>query len=260
MSEHQRRIDAAIKATTLGQLRELLDDLQIPDPLPPPEPPAARSRRRGALLAAAGGVIVLVAWLAWTLSGSGGDPESPVAAVPDSPAAPPAVTKGPVVPVDDVPPAVLKLPRELNTVAGMTAIVDEIRNRFGSTMGYELALTPEQAFLALPDPADDGAKLVYTYRGGWGNPSSRPRSDSDELADLATFDVPAAVAAWAAAPATLQIAPGDVADTYFDVDHIAGPPGPGGLEILLRVSTRSGTDGYVHLDPAGRILRVEQPS
>ena len=260
MAEHQRRIDAAITATTLDQLRELLDDLQIPDPLPPQEPPAARSRR-GPILAAAGGAVVVLALIGWALSdGADGDPESPAAAVPAAPVAPPAITKGPVVPVDDVPPAVLKLPRELNTVAGMTAIIDEIRKRFGSTMGYELALTPEQAFLALPDPADDGAKLVYTYRGGWGNPSNRPRSESDELADLAAFDVPAAVAAWAAAPATLQIAPGDVEDTYFDVDHIAGPPGPGGLEILLRVSTRSGTDGYIHLDPAGQILRVEQPS
>ncbi len=257
MDEHQRRIDAAINATTLDELRELLADLQIPDPLPPPRPPASRSRR-GVILAVAGGGVVVLALIGWALSGgSDDDPGHPAAAVPVSP---PAVTKGPAAPVDDVPPRVLTLPREMNTVAGMTAILDEIRRRFGSTMGYELALGPDRAFLALPDPANDRAKLVYIYRGGWGDPSSRPRSDSDELADLAAFDVPAAVAAWAAAPATLQIAPGDIEDTYFDVDHIADPPGPGGLEILLRVSTTSGADGYIHLDPAGQILRVEQPS
>ncbi len=258
MDEHQRRIDAAIKAATLGELRDLLRDLQITDPLPPPAPPQAQSRRR-VVLAVAGGLVVLAGVLGWAVSGSGGDAGQPAAAVPESPA-PPAITKGPSMPVDDVPPRVLTLPREMNTVAGMTAILDEIRKRFGSTMGYELALGPDRAVLALPDPADDRAKLVYTYRGGWGDPSSRPRSESDDLADLAAFDVPAAVAAWAAAPATLQIAPGDIEDTYFDVDHIADPPGPGALEILLRVSTKSGTDGYIHLDPAGQILRVEQPS
>ena len=256
MDEHHRRIAAAIKASTLEELRGLLGDLQIPDPLPPPAPPAARPRR-GVLAAGAGIVVAVLALAGWALSGgSGPETEAPTAAAPETPA---AITRGPVPPIDDVPPLVLKLPRELNTAAGMAAVLDEIRKRFGSTTGYELAFTPERAFLALPDPADDKTKLVYTFSGGWGNPSSSPRSDSDDLTDLAAFDVPAAAAAWAAAPATLQIAPGEVENTYFDVDHVARPPGVGGLEILLRVSTKSGTNGYIHLDPAGQVVRVEQP-
>jgi hypothetical protein len=123
-----------------------------------------------------------------------------------------------------------------------------------------LAFRPEQAFLALPDPANDQRKLLYTYRGGWGSPSDSARSDTDDLVDLGAFDVGATVAAWRSAPATLQIAPDDVEDTYLDIDHIRAPGGPGALETLIRVTTKSGLNGYVYLDPAGALIRVENPS
>ena len=99
-----------------------------------------------------------------------------------------------------------------------------------------------------------------SVRSGWGDPSTRSRSDTDDLTDLAAFDVPAAAAALAAAPETLRIAPGDVTDTFIDVDHIAEPPGPGALELLVKVSTTAGTDGWLYLDPASNIKRVEYPS
>lgn len=260
MDEHRRRVDAAINAATLGELRELLEDLQIADPLP--QPSAPKRPRRTVAIAVAGGLIVLAAAIGWAVSRDADSPApTPAAAVPETPAAPPAITKGPAVPVDDVPPVVLNLPRHMDTVEGMTGLLDEIRKRFGGTMGYELAFDPERAYLLVPDPADEARKVLYTYRGGWDSPSSRPRSDTDQLVDLAAFDIPAAIAAWKAAPQTLGIAPDAVEDTYLDVDHIGGPGGgPGALEILIRVSTTAGTNGYVYLDPAGTVLRVENPS
>ena len=183
----------------------------------------------------------------------------------ESPTAESPVTGAPSVataaPPDDIAPTVLTVPRYLDTVAGMTGVLDEIAKRFGSTMGFELALTPERAHLSLPDPADERRRLLYTFRGGWDQPQVRPRSDSDQLTDLAAFDVPAAVAAWRAAPQTLGIAADDVADTYFDVDHVAAADGgDGALEVLIRVSARSGPNGYIFLDPAGNVLRIEKPS
>jgi hypothetical protein len=259
MAEHRRRVDAAIDAATLDDLRELLDDLQVTDPLPQPKPPIRRNR---SIAIAVGGLIIVAAAIGWGMSGSDDAPTGspPVAAVPESPVAPPAITKGPAAQVDDVPPSVLKLPRHLDTAEGMAAIIDEIRKRFGNTMGYELAFRPDQAFLYVPDPANDARKLLYTYRGGWGNPSDTSRSDTDDLVDLAAFDIGATAAAWQAAPATLQIAPGDVEDTYLDIDHIAEPGGPGALETLIRVATKSGMNGYLYLDPAGAVKRVESPS
>lgn len=259
MDEHRRRIDAAIKAATLAELHELLDDLQLDDPLPQPRP--TKQRRRDIGLAVAGGLVALIVAVGW---GVASQPDAPVdppdAAVPETPAPPPAVTPAPPPPVDDVPPVVLNLPRYMDTVEGMTGVLDEIRKRFGSTMGYELAFRPDQAFLSLPDPANDERKVIYTYRGGWGSPAGSARSDSDILVDLSLFDIGATVAAWQSAPATLQIAPDDVQDSYLDVDHIAEPGGPGALETLIRVTTKSGMNGFIYLDPAGAIKRVENPS
>lgn len=254
MDEHQRRIAAAIAATTLAQLHGLLADLQVDDPLPQPSPPSPR--RRGIAVAVAGGLVALIVAVGWAVGSEPETPtETPTAAVPEAPA--PESTEAPAPPVDDVPPLVLNLPRHLDTVEGMTGILDEIRKRFGSTMGYELAFKPDIAYVYLPDPADDARKLLYTYRGGWGNPSATSRSDTDDLTDLGAFDVAATVAAWQAAPATLQIAPGDVQDSYLDIDHIAEA---GGLETLIRVTTTSGRDGYIYLDPSGAVTRVENPS
>lgn len=259
MGEHRRRIDAAISAATLAELHQLLDDLQLDDPLPQQAP--TRNPRRGIAAAVAGGLVVLVVAIGWAMTSTSDAPvDTPTAAVPEAPAAPPAITKGPAVPDDDVPPAVLKPPRQLDTAEGMTAIIDEMRARFGTTMGYELAFKPDQAYLYLPDPANESGKLLYTYRGGWGNPSATSRSDTDDLVDLAAFDIGATAAAWQAAPATLQIAPDDVDDTYLDIDHIRAPGGPGALETLIRVTTKSGLDGYIYLDPAGAIIRVENPA
>jgi hypothetical protein len=126
-------------------------------------------------------------------------------------------------------------------------------------MGYELAIMPHEALLARPDPTNDGSKLIYSYERGWGDPSTRPRSDTDDLTDLGAFDVQAAAAALAAAPETLHIAPADVSETFIDIDHIAEQPGPGALELLVKVTTKAGANGFVYLDGASNIKRVEYP-
>lgn len=254
--EHRRRVQTAVTATTLGELEALVADLQ---PTEQDQPPARTRAKRNVLVAAAGITAAVLVVLATAVDWGGDDvPAShpgPAAPVPESPVAlaPPAPTVAP----DTVPPAVITPVRDLHTVEGLSAVIEAMRARFGDTMGYELAIGTDQASLARPDPADEQSKVVYPYRGGWDDPSKRARSDGDDLTDLAAFDIPATAAALAAAPATLNIAPADVSSSYLDIDHVAAE---GGLELLVKITTKSGSSGYLYLDPSAKVKRIENPS
>ena len=141
--------------------------------------------------------------LAWsstvtiTLPGSSPSAAAPepheLAAEPSTPSAQPTSTPA------DPPPVVVGPPPNLQTAEGMALVLDQIRKRFGDTTGYELAIMSDEALLARPDPTDDSSKLIYTFERGWGDPSTRPRSDTDDVTDLGAFDVQAAAAALQAA-------------------------------------------------------------
>ena len=68
--------------------------------------------------------------------------------------------------------------------------------------------------------------MIYTYRGGWGDPP-RAALRLGHPGGHRPFDIGAAAAALQSAPDTLRIAPGDVEETFIDIDHIAEPPGQG---------------------------------
>jgi hypothetical protein len=159
-----------------------------------------------------------------------------------------------------VPPAVLTLPRQLHTVGGLTDLLEQMRKRFGDTTGIELAITPDEAMLFRADPADDQTKLLYRFRGGWGDPTRKPRDDKDIPADLGAFDVKAIAEVLRGAPETLGINPADVSEVFVDIDHIQDPTGVGALELLVKVDAKSGGSGYIYLDSAGNTKRVEYPS
>ncbi|MGU3501780.1 DUF1707 SHOCT-like domain-containing protein [Mycobacterium sp. C31M] len=257
MAEHQQRIARALQASTLGELADLVADLQRNASSWPR--PAKKSVPRAQILTAAGAAVVGFGIIGAIVFSGGDDvtPATPSANPTPEVLVPPAVTAGPA-PVDEPPPLVLNVPRYLNTVEGMSGVLEEMRKRFGSTMGFELTFTPDRADLSVPDPADDGRELSYTFRGGWDAPRPWPRSDSNQVTDLAAFDVPAAAAAWQAAPETLGITLDSVEYTYLDI--AGSDSGPGPLELLIRVSTYANTYGYIYLDPAGNVLRVEKPS
>lgn len=264
--EHRQRVSAATNAATLGELEPLTADLQIPGAVQPFAASTPKLGRRPLVLAGlAVAAIVLVVAVAVILMTNDSTPDTtptPSATTPETHelAAEPSSPAPSTEPPADPAPVVLGPPPNLHTADGLTLVLDEIRRRFGDTTGYELAIMSDEALLARPDPTDDSSKLVYTFERGWGDPSSRPRSDTDDVTDLGAFDVQAAAAALQAAPETLRIAPDEVSETFIDVDHIAEPPEPGALELLVKVSTKSGADGWIYLDPAGNIKRVEYPS
>lgn len=268
MAEHRERVSAATHATTLGELWSLVTDLQATNPVQPFATQPSKLPRGPVVIAAVTGVVIVIcAAIALALMSNGSStPDIPTASpsaeateTPVLAAEPSTTAEEPAQVLEDKPPVVLAPPQELHTAAGMADVIDEIRKRFGDTMGYELAITPDEAILARPDPTNDHSKLIYSFKGGWGDPSTRTRSDTDDVADLGAFDVQAAAAALAAAPETLRIAPADVSETFIDIDHIAEPPGPGALELLVKVTTTSGADGFIYLDGASNIKRVEYP-
>jgi Domain of unknown function (DUF1707) len=271
MEEHRQRVSRATNAATLGELQSLVDDLQAPDAVQPFATQAPKPRSyRAVLLAVIGVLVVCVAAIGWLVSGGDDATEGIAEATPSAEApathvlaAEPtaeATAANPTAAAEDPPPVVLTPPPNLHTVEGITRVLDETRKRFGDTMGYELAIMPDEALLARPDPTNDQSKLIYRFTRGWGDPSDRPRSDTDDLTDLGAFDIAAAAAALQAAPETLRIPSGDVTQTFIDIDYVAEPPEPGALELLIRVTTTSGADGWIYLDGTSAIKRVEYPS
>ncbi len=271
MEEHRQRVSRATNAATLGELHSLVDDLQAPGAVQPFVTQRSNLRSGRVVITAVIGVAVVIACaVAWALMGAGASTPEPAAASPTAEApekhalasepTTEAAASTPTATPEDPPPVVLTPPPNLHTVEGMTRVIDEIRTRFGDTMGYELAIMPDKAILARPDPTNDQSKLIYSFERGWGDPSNSPRSDTDDLTDLGAFDVAAAAAALQAAPETLRIPPGDVSKTFIDVDHVAEPPEAGALELLVKVTTTSGADGWIYLDGASNIKRVEYPS
>jgi hypothetical protein len=190
-------------------------------------------------------------------------PPRPVSAAPVPQAPISVASKKPTDPgaaQDDVAPSVLNVPRQLHTLGGMTELLDQMRKRFGDTTGIELAIAQDEAMLYRPDPTDEKSKLFYRFNGGWGDPTKESRDDKDTPADLGAFDLKAVAEVLRVAPETLGIRPDDVGDVWVDIDNMAGPADPPALELLVKVEKKSGGDGFIYLDAAGKTTHVEYPS
>ena len=244
--EHRQRVTAATTAATLGDLEGLVGDLQSNAPVVPPQ----RQRRRGLVIAAAVGGVIAVA-VAVLVAVDDADP-------PATPAAP--LAESPVPPTGNAEPepTVVTMPTAFHTVEGMTGLLDTIRQRFGDTTGIELAVWKEGAMLLRPDPSDPASKQLYRFDNGWGTPSGRPRDPEDQPLNLGDFDVPAVVEALRVAPETVRIPAADVSEVVLDIDDVPGATSPA-LELMVKVSSTSGDSGFIYLDRAGALTRVEYP-
>ncbi|WP_156744831.1 DUF1707 domain-containing protein, partial [Mycobacterium sp. 852014-52450_SCH5900713] len=90
--EHRERVAAATRATTLGELRSLVTDLQIrPAAARPPSTPAGINRRR-AWIAVAVALVLLGAGLAWGLQRDTPSAPAPSAAPTAAPSSSAAMT------------------------------------------------------------------------------------------------------------------------------------------------------------------------
>lgn len=250
MAEHADRVKAATSATTLGELRSIVSDLQTasaPVQLPSLEKPAlVGPRATWALrLATAGVLVALGVGVGWGLFGN----TRPLFGVSPDPGARP----------DGVAPVVLDPPRQLHSLGGLDGLFAQMRTKFGDTVGYRLVIYPEYAVLERPDPADARRTLNFSYRGGWDDPSTEPRSAGAVAVDLDKFDTRAIVGVLRGAPQTLNIKPEEVRSTYLIVEPAKDPTAPGAVSISIYVSSEFGS-GYIQVNPDGSVKRINYPS
>ncbi len=248
MAEHEQRVKAATNAATLGDLRSLVGDLQTanaPVQLPDLRPPRLGSRPGWGIRAAVAGVLVLLGvGIGWGLYGNTSSPLS--------------FTADPGAKPDGVAPVVLTPPRQLESLGGLTGLLEQMRKKFGDTLGYRLVIYPEYAVLDRPDPADERRTLSYTYRGGWGNPSTGSKGSESVAVDLAAFDVKAVVGVLRGAPETLGIKPDEVKTTYLIIEPSGDLTAPKAVEISIYVSSEFGS-GYLQLNPDASVKSISYP-
>ena len=217
--------------------------VQLPT-LRPPKPLAASRSAWGFRLATAAVLVALGVGIGWGLYGNNGSPFGPT---PDPGAKP-----------DGVAPVVLTPPRQLHSLGGLNGLLEQMRQKFGDTVGYSLVIYPEYAVLDRPDPGDARRELSYTYRGGFDDPSTAAKSSDARAVDLGKFDVAAIVGVLRGAPETLNIKPGEVRSIYLTLDPARDPTNPEALEISVYVSSEFGS-GYITLNPDGSVKRINYP-
>jgi hypothetical protein len=251
MDEHRTRVALATGAETLGDLQSLVSDLQTNNaPVQLPDlkkrPNLAGGGGNWKLALAVSVVLVLLGIaIGWGLYGNTTSPLS--------------FTSDPGAKSDGIPAKVLTPPKQLQSLGGLNGLLEQMRQRFGDTMGYSLVVYPEYAVLWRADPTDERRKLSYTYRGGFDDPTTSAKDERDVLVDLAKFDVRTAVGILRGVAETVGLQQKDVKpnNTYLTIDPAHDPVTPGALELRANVSSDFGS-GSVTFAGDGTIKRVDQ--
>ena len=233
MTEHGERVKAATTAMTLGELQDLVSDLQnsnapvqLPDLKKPPRAGQwlGHARRGGRC---AGGPRHR------DRLGSVRQHELTV-----------DFTSDPGAKSDGIEPRVLTPPRQLQSLGGLTGLLEQMRQRFGDTMGYSLVVYPEYAVLARPDPNDERRELQLYLSRRLRRPvdigQERQRSCSSTLAP-STSRRPWRPCAEPPRPLGLEEADVDRDSTYLTVDPTREPQTPGELTLRANVSSEFGS-------------------
>ncbi len=245
--EHRERVGVATNAVTLGDLHALVTDLQT-ESAPVQLPALAKTPKLGGRGIAAAALVVAVllgVGIGWGLYGNTSSPLS--------------FTSDPGAKPDGVAPVVLTPPRQLESLGGLTGLMEQARKKFGDTKGYRLVIYPDYASMDRPDPKDERRYLSYTYRGGWGDPTSSAKSGDGVLVDLGQFDPKTTVGILRGAPETLGIKQSDVKSTYLIVEPSRDPTTPDALSLSVYVSSDYGS-GYIQFAGDGAAKRVNYPS
>jgi hypothetical protein len=255
MEEHRTRVATATKAATLGDLQSLVDDLQndnapvqMPDlkkHLPLRGPTGVAGGGWGIRAAVAGVLVVLGIAIGWGLYGNTPSPLS--------------FTSDPGAQADGISPVVLTAPKQLQSFGGLTGLIEQMRQRFGDTMGYKLLVYPDYGSLDRADPNDNRRKISYDYRGGWGDgddPSAI--GEDDRLVDMSNIDVTAIVGVLRGAPRTLGIDNSDVKNVYLILEP-SKDPSAGDLSISMYVSSDFGS-GYIVTAGDGTVKSINRPA
>jgi hypothetical protein len=195
--------------------------------------------------ALAGVLLVVGIAIGWGLYGNTSSPLS--------------FTSDPGAKPDGIAPVVLTPPRQLQSLGGLTGLIEQMKQRFGDTMGYKLLVYPDYGSLDRADPNDNRRKITYDYRGGWGDGDDPAAiADDDRLVDLSKIDVKTVVGVLRGAPDTLHIKRSDVKNTYLIVEPSKDPTA-GDLTITMYVSSDFGS-GYIATTGDGTVKQINYPS
>ncbi|MBI3217738.1 MAG: DUF1707 domain-containing protein [Mycobacterium sp.] len=252
MEEHRQRVAAATTAATLGDLADLVSDLQnanapvqLPNLKPARKLPSAAGGGWGIRTAIAGVLVVLGIAIGWGLYGNTPSPFN--------------FTSDPGAKPDGVAPVVLTPPKQLQSLGGLTGLLEQMKQKFGDTQGYRVVVYPDYASLDRPDPNEDRRKLSYTYRGGWDDPSTTSKSEGDRLVDLSQFDQKAVIGILRGAPETLGMKPADITNQYLIIEPSGDPTTPDAVSISMYISSDFGS-GSIVVGPDGSTKRISYPS
>jgi hypothetical protein len=248
MEEHRQRVSTATNAVTLGDLHALMSDLQTDNAsvqLQAVKSP--RFRGWGPVVGAFAVSVLLGVGIGWGVYGNTGSPLD--------------FTSDPGAKPDGVAPVVLTPPTQLQSVGGLSGLLEQARKRFGNVLGYRLLIYPTYAILDRPDPADDRRVLSYDYRGGWDDPTNSAKSAAygSVAIDLSKFDITKTIGIMRGAPETLRMKTPDVKNTYLIVEPATDPTAPGALSLSLYVSSDYGS-GSIVFSGDGTIKRLNLPS
>jgi hypothetical protein len=138
----------------------------------------------------------------------------------------------------------------LQTTDGLNGLLNQIRSRFGDTMGYELTVYADYAILDRADPQNSKHKKGYYYKGGsWSDFGGTEHvSSSDALVDLSKFDSAAVAAKLAGAGQALNVP--NPTSTYLIVEGQEG-----GKARIAIYASGNGDSGYMDINPDGSVLQ-----
>ncbi|MET9024786.1 DUF1707 domain-containing protein [Nocardia sp. NPDC004168] len=242
--EHDALTELAAEARTLGDLDDLVADLQRPrDVAPAPRPP--RSHRRQwyrAAVAVAAALAACAGFLAVTRE-----------AEPRSAAQAPTVAE-----LGSVQPVVVATP-SLVTAEGIALFLRNYQRKFGDLQVDELYLHDDLATLTRAVPGQPNRKVQYDYRGGFAQSHEiETRKTDTPSVDLAALNVDTIGRALADAPATTRVPGGVVTLLRVGVNGLS--PGYGvatGQPVVeIHVGNSVKESGHFVLTPAGEVRRV----
>jgi hypothetical protein len=211
-AEREARTQAALQATTLGELADLVSDLGPAATLPrrpaataagPDGAASTVSRRALGVLLLVAGVLAVIALTILVVATSGDDDDATPGGRPQQ-----------AVPQDRV---------RLQTAAGFERFVDQTRAKFGTTLVDSAAIYRDYASVEVV-VKDDPRRVERWYfgKGYEGDPSKGTRSADAVTVDLAAIDPAGYARALKRAPAVLGVE--DITTTYVVMGETGGQP------------------------------------
>lgn len=228
-AEREARTQAALQATTLAELADLVADLGPAAKLPSkvvaalssskrPATSGGLSRRFLGILLVVTLIPAIVAVVVW-ISSAGGD---------EDPVTPGTATQAPAP----------KERLELHTAAGFEQLVALTKAKFGTTMVDSAAIYPDYASIEVIVKDDERrAENWYFAKGFEGEPSKGTRPADAKAIDLAAVDPAAYAKAIKRAPAVLGVE--DITSTYVVIRDSGGEP-----SFSVYVSNEYSENGY----------------